>query len=238
MTHVNPHSRRGFSLVEVLVVVGIIVVLVAIAVPAVNIARRSSRVAATGSLLNNLAAALQAYHNQFNRYPADSMAYSGGPNLNDRESLAQGLMGYLDANKDGAGPANGDPAFGFRTNPARKGEIHGPYFTGDANVLVKSGNNMAFADLNGNQIRYFKASSNPKPTQFIGTTNAVFPTCNASTTSDDGKAFLKLLGDANANNTIDPGEIVLNRDSFLLVSRGETRASTDFSKDSIVNGAK
>ena len=73
----NPHlifagrwGRRAFTLVELLVVIGIILVLVAILLPALNTAREHSRRSACLSNLHQIGYALTMYANDFRgRYP-------------------------------------------------------------------------------------------------------------------------------------------------------------------------
>ena len=67
----NQHSKtgRGFTLVELLVVIGIIVLLVGILLPVVNGARRSAWNAASQAQLNRLVSAITAYEQDFRSYP-------------------------------------------------------------------------------------------------------------------------------------------------------------------------
>lgn len=60
---------RGFTLVELLVVISIIAVLVGILVPVVGKIRKSSQEAATRALLSQIDAACQAYFSDFSAYP-------------------------------------------------------------------------------------------------------------------------------------------------------------------------
>ncbi len=62
-------SRRGFTLVELLVVVTIIGVLIALLLPAVQAAREAARRSACSNQLRQQALALQNHHSQFNRFP-------------------------------------------------------------------------------------------------------------------------------------------------------------------------
>ena len=57
------HVRGGFTMIELLVVIGIIVVLVAILIPAVAKVRIAARTAETTSELKDLAAAIEAAGN-------------------------------------------------------------------------------------------------------------------------------------------------------------------------------
>lgn len=82
MTHTD--KRRGFTLVEMLVVISIIVVLVAILFPVIASAREKSRQTQCRTNLMHMVSALQEYKRQYHRYPprpaynADEEIYTGG----------------------------------------------------------------------------------------------------------------------------------------------------------------
>src|SRR4051794_23285258 len=64
----NRH-RRGFTLVELLVVIGIIALLIGILIPVVSRVRQAAHGANTKSLMQKISAACSAYQLTFNAYP-------------------------------------------------------------------------------------------------------------------------------------------------------------------------
>ncbi len=61
-------SRRGFSLVELLIVISIILILAAIAVGPMNQARRTAQESAAIAAVRTLHVAQTQYYSQFHRY--------------------------------------------------------------------------------------------------------------------------------------------------------------------------
>jgi prepilin-type N-terminal cleavage/methylation domain-containing protein len=62
-------QHRGFTLVELLVVIGIIVVLIGILLPVVSKIRRAALVTDTRNFVNQLGAAIERYQQDFKAYP-------------------------------------------------------------------------------------------------------------------------------------------------------------------------
>src|SRR5262245_17667249 len=70
--------RRGWTLVEVLVVLSIIAALVALLLPAVQWARESSRRVGCQSNLKQIGLALQSYHDAMRRFPSGYLSATNG----------------------------------------------------------------------------------------------------------------------------------------------------------------
>jgi len=112
-------ARRGFTLVELLVVIGIIVLLIAILLPVVSQVRLRAYAANTQSEMQRIMQACLSYYHDFNSYPGplSNQEVDGGPNIaitglsnpkiTSSENLVLGLLGYLSA----PGQLGGNPLF-------------------------------------------------------------------------------------------------------------------------------
>ncbi len=131
-------SPRGFTIVELLIVMGIIALLVSILVPSLSTARKRVKEGITRTEISALATAMHAYFSDWGEYPPDLTDDSPTPpaeqNLNSRQCLVYYLQG-----------PNGT---GFRTDDgfSRNG---GPYFDFPPERLV--GDPPVFADALGGQ---------------------------------------------------------------------------------------
>jgi prepilin-type N-terminal cleavage/methylation domain-containing protein len=88
---------RGFTLVELLVVIGIIVILISILVPLATRVQQSARVADSAAQLNSIRSAIEAYHGTFNAYPGPvpNDGVVGALTITGSENLVLGLFGGL-----------------------------------------------------------------------------------------------------------------------------------------------
>jgi prepilin-type N-terminal cleavage/methylation domain-containing protein len=125
--------QNGFTLVEMLTVIGIIVLLVSILLPVVSAVRIKGQTADTAAMLARIASGIQSYYGDFNAYPGplhNGQIYNGGIPVNitgltdtqqitQAENLVLGLLGGLvpdnagglryDPNAIGNGPVSLNP---------------------------------------------------------------------------------------------------------------------------------
>jgi prepilin-type N-terminal cleavage/methylation domain-containing protein len=169
-------SRKAFTILELIIVIGVLAVLMAILIPSLSYVKAQSKKASTVALLNSIGIGLEQYYTDHNMYPPSNPllapAYPKPPATPfDRGGLmlTQGLTGYLTGSLDGAGDPQaadamykGDPSLGFRTRPqtgtAPIGKVYGPYIeVGGSHWKVISPEHQVLIDLWGNEILYFRA---------------------------------------------------------------------------------
>jgi len=135
----NMKKHRGFTLVELLVVIGIIGVLVAILIPVIGRVRISAQTTDTKNLISQLTAAIERYHGIFHAYPGpvknadirpaatpampvyDSLAGTTVLNaeLTGTENLVLGLCGGLSISN-----VSGTPKIYFDANQVGRGAVN------------------------------------------------------------------------------------------------------------------
>jgi len=83
-------ASPGFTLIEVLVVIAIIVILIGIALPALNMARNAAEVTAVQQMLGGLDIALKAYHADHDVYPRSRYVGGGATPVEPRNPYSGG----------------------------------------------------------------------------------------------------------------------------------------------------
>jgi len=92
-------SRRAFTLVELLVVIAIIGILIALLLPAVQMAREAARRAQCSNNLKQIGLALQTYHDSYQKMPIGarcSQAAAGGASNGWGNSWYVGMLPYAE----------------------------------------------------------------------------------------------------------------------------------------------
>lgn len=97
------HKKTAFTIVELLTVMSIIVILISLLLPALNAAKRFSRVVLQKNQFRNIGSGLQIYESDFDEYPdsdalgADSADYCGAMKLAEVMAGQDGLSFHLDS---------------------------------------------------------------------------------------------------------------------------------------------
>src|SRR5690348_8546078 len=131
----NPKRRRGFSLIELLIVVAIILIIITMAVPQYNKAQRFARETAAITAIQTIHKMQVQYQSQYGRY-ATTLAELGPP-----------ANGGAD-NPSGAGLINNDLANGIKGGYTFKmtGNTAGYTINADPQSYGSSGNRAFFSD--------------------------------------------------------------------------------------------
>ena len=186
--------KAGFTLIEILVVLSIIVLLIALLVPAAIVAQRYAYSSTTQGDLAALSQALSLYHTDFSVYPDSDLCYSGPlyttaptavqiPQYAAYDYLAECLTGYLPGEEDGYPSnstlgANGysggnlSQCAGFTMQPYKK--VYGPYMPANAQNITPDGAAAGNYYFSGDfppttgaplPILYFSATTSPSGSQ-------------------------------------------------------------------------
>ena len=100
--HTRPHRQKGFSLIELLIVVSIILILITIAVPKFTNAQKYTRETAAIQAIKAIHTAEVQYQSQFGRYAA-SLTELGPPASGAANTSAADLIGNDLANGEKQG---------------------------------------------------------------------------------------------------------------------------------------
>jgi prepilin-type N-terminal cleavage/methylation domain-containing protein len=115
------NGDRGFSLIELLIVVAVIGIISAIAIPSLRNARQASQAASAAQSLRTLTTAQHLYHRQFNAY--GTLVDLGAQATIDTTLQSGSKSGYnfaVNVLNRGAGVANGFEGFATpQDNPGR-----------------------------------------------------------------------------------------------------------------------
>ncbi len=204
--HGSARRRRAFTLVEMLVVMGIIVLLVSVLVPTVVTSRRKAAAARVRRDIDTISVALEAYQQTWGSYPVfDRSAPASSQNAdNVRVSIQSGDLALY-------------TALTTRGRIRQGGIPYGPFLNSDSFKLDTI--NMQIKDKSGNPFLYVPA--NPaKPDlgkAFVTSWNNTGPQPlydhNAIPRTPTGNPPLaklllidmqQIMGDANQNGKIDP----------------------------------
>lgn len=245
-----PATSRAFTLTEMLVVIGMIVLVLGIATPMVTRAWRAGDRTRTAADLAAIASALEAYRQDHGSYPQVSppptpgvMLDFNGARMLCRALIAPGPETHTDKLfiADGKGadvnpPDPKAPGPGFRTR-GTSGRVYGPYLKPESFKLGDPTGNrtepafLALLDRYNRPFLYYPANGKPNirlaRSYAWDRTTADRPLYNAL---DNQAAFVpkqgfpRMLGDTNANGMIDatatPPEEPAYEGPFILWSAG------------------
>lgn len=166
-----PKTDRGFTLVELMVVISIIGVLVMLLVPTISTAQQIARKAATSDIIKRLGMGLEAYKGDFHEYPPSRVQTWNGPAPQGYRGAAK-LVWYLAGpGGDGWGinAAGHMPYEATMPGMARPTRSYGPYFKATAEAVsydVISGQQYMCAFNDGfkppGKILYFRYEAHPQ----------------------------------------------------------------------------
>ncbi|HEX8914641.1 MAG TPA: prepilin-type N-terminal cleavage/methylation domain-containing protein [Humisphaera sp.] len=192
-------ARGGFTLVELIIVLGIIIVLMSILLPVINRAYTASTRTTMWSDLSAIQTALEAYKQRYGDYPRVDAANGG------QATLAR-AVGPQKVRADG-------PTLPALLPPGRLNVTSTQVFDRAGIAILYYPANPA-GKPNLAYVGSYAPASPPTPR----------PVFNAGdNTALDGTKLRYMLGDMNANGKIDPGEAADATGQYLLLSAGPDR---------------
>jgi prepilin-type N-terminal cleavage/methylation domain-containing protein len=215
-------TRRGFTLVELLLVMGIIVLLVGLLLPAVTAAIVVARVASTENVIKNLGVGLESFKGDWGVYPPSGYSYSAPefnatpPNQCGYNLLAFYLMGP-DGKGWGAGYRRQAP---FITGALATG-AYGPYYTPEQSGIYYT---VLDSFRPAKEIFYYRFEPGRSSAYDVSDNNTTGSTAvdSSSITNFAGQTQLELL--AKPQVLIASGSArYWVREDYLLISSGADR---------------
>ncbi len=213
----RPGRRAGFTLVEVLTVIMIIVLLATIAVPTIYKASEAIRRGAAGAQIGLLEGGIEMYEKDFNAYP-----HYDHPDFDGAEELCLLMLGWPDDPGTKGAPDmvdgrlrnlhedDGMEGYGFRTSLRYPSDGYGPYVDADR---------MSYAD--------------PNPSREDVYPVFYSPFANDNSIGTHKYSYYRYDGDDNYGPkdgyAIINGEVA--RKDYLLTTKGPDGKYTKFSDD-------
>jgi type II secretory pathway pseudopilin PulG len=233
------HTKRGrrtaFTLVELLVVIGIIVALIALLLPSVMRAMKIGERTRLQADLQTIATALTAYQHDHGDFPRVTGGQLGAT------VLCRALLGPYPETDPGGILQDGANGFGFRTRPSvggvPQGRVWGPYLDPAKWKVAQSTTGRRELEIvdrfNEQPILYYpanRASNIYLPNGYVAagdyptstSSNKILPRFNAN----DNSGYMPintlqvLLGDVNKDGGINNGEQPAFDGDFLLWATG------------------
>ncbi|HUT61584.1 MAG TPA: type II secretion system protein [Phycisphaerae bacterium] len=223
-------AGRGFTLVELLVVMGIIAILVSLLFPAITQVMVAVRRAATANVIRNLGVALDVFRNDWGVYPPSDNTHDTMP----AADTTDGSYGYYNLFIALTGPERK----GWGTNYQNKGpfggtctEVKPPYFLPDKAADMQWTDSVqtihqGYADAfkPGRAIFYFRYEPTETPNPYdvndnpLSTNGATGPPLLGFASQIHFEMLVTVLNPANPTG---PKRWV--RDDYLLISCGASR---------------
>ena len=152
----NLRKRRGFSLIELLIVVAIILIIITIALPKLSRARMYSQETAAIAAIRTLHTAQVQYNSQFGRYAA-SLAELGPPASGSANASAADLIGndLSQGTKSGYKfTLTGTPGgYAINANPEAFNSSGSRTFFSDQSMVIRENYGPEPATLNSKELR-------------------------------------------------------------------------------------
>jgi type IV pilus assembly protein PilA len=152
----NLRKRRGFSLIELLIVVAIILIIITIALPKLSRARMYSQETAAIAAIRTLHTAQVQYNSQFGRF-ATSLAELGPPASGNANASAADLIGNDLSGGDKSGykfTLTGNPGgYVINANPIAYNSSGSRTFYSDQSMVIRENYGPEPATPNSKELR-------------------------------------------------------------------------------------